>query len=83
MQPDVVCLRNMDAHIYIPKNELREAIDYIWYHEADAVALKAYNIPFLHREIIINFGAQLFTRDQAAVRKKRVYTTFPNTIFIR
>lgn len=55
----------MDAHIYIPKNELREAIDYIWYHEAARVKLQAYNIPFLHQELIINLGGHFsLTRRQ-------------------
>jgi AraC-like DNA-binding protein len=58
----------MNGHIYIPKNELREAIDYIWYHEASAVNLKAYNIPFLHQELIINFGAQLLVTNQQQQR---------------
>lgn len=58
----------MNAHIYIPQNELREAIDYIWYHEAPAVKLKAYNIPFLHQELIINFGAQLSVINQQQQR---------------
>ena len=54
----------MNAHIYIPQNELREAIDYIWYHEAPDVKLKAYNIPFLHQELIINFGGHLSVTNQ-------------------
>lgn len=53
----------MDAHLYIPKNELREAVDYIWYHEATAVKLQAYNIPFLHQELIINFGERFSISD--------------------
>lgn len=58
----------MNAHIYIPKNDLREAIDYIWYHEAAIVQLKAYNIPFLHQELIINFGAHLSITNQQQQR---------------
>jgi AraC-like DNA-binding protein len=58
----------MNAHIYIPQNELREAINYIWYHEAPAVKLKAYNIPFLHQELIINFGAHLSITNQQQQR---------------
>ncbi|NLR61449.1 AraC family transcriptional regulator [Chitinophaga polysaccharea] len=46
----------MDAYIHTPRNELIEAIDYLWYHEAPAIKLHCYTIPFLHQELIINFG---------------------------
>ncbi|MET3880321.1 helix-turn-helix domain-containing protein [Chitinophaga sp. OAE865] len=46
----------MDAVIHIPQNELRDAIDYCWYHESGNMQLSTYNIPFLHQELIINFG---------------------------
>lgn len=46
----------MDAVIHIPKNELREAIDFCWYHESDTMQYASYSIPFLHQELIISFG---------------------------
>jgi AraC-like DNA-binding protein len=52
-------LCRMNAIIHTPQNELREAIDYIWYHEAAQVKISSYSIPFLHQELIINFGAHL------------------------
>ncbi|SEW54038.1 AraC family transcriptional regulator [Chitinophaga arvensicola] len=55
----------MNAIVYLPKNELREAIDYFWYHDANTVQLSSYNIPFLHQELIINFGDHLSVQANA------------------
>jgi len=46
----------MDAILHIPQNELRDAIDYCWYHDTATVQFSSYSIPFLHQELIINFG---------------------------
>ncbi|RBL88891.1 helix-turn-helix domain-containing protein [Chitinophaga flava] len=46
----------MNATVQIPTAELREAIDYYWYHETDQLQQTSYNIPFLHQELVFNFG---------------------------
>lgn len=45
-----------NAIIQYPHPGLREAIDYYWFHEVPHSALRAYNIPFLHQELIISYG---------------------------
>jgi AraC-like DNA-binding protein len=46
----------MSAHVYIPENELRDSIDYIWYHAEDALSCRCMSIPFLHPEMLFNLG---------------------------
>ncbi|MCW3467229.1 helix-turn-helix domain-containing protein [Chitinophaga nivalis] len=49
----------MNAMVYTPKSALKEAVDYCWYHEATQQPAYTYSIPFLHQELIINFGDYL------------------------
>ena len=46
----------MSAHIYIPENELRDSVDYIWYHAEDDLSCRCMSIPFLLREMLFNLG---------------------------
>jgi hypothetical protein len=46
----------MNAHIYIPDNELKEVVDYMWFHEEEAINASVITLPFMHQELIINFG---------------------------
>ncbi|WP_160714115.1 AraC family transcriptional regulator [Chitinophaga solisilvae] len=48
----------MNAIVHIPQNELREAIDCCWYHEAGHMDQAWYSIPYLHQELILNLGDQ-------------------------
>ena len=46
----------MNAHIYIPNNDLKDTIDCIWYQSEEHWEYSSVCIPFLQQEIIINFG---------------------------
>lgn len=46
----------MNAIIKYPHPDLQEAVDYYWFHELPHSTLQTYNIPFLHQELIINYG---------------------------
>jgi len=46
----------MNTHVYIPENELRDSIDYIWYHAEDELSCRCISIPFLHPEMLFNLG---------------------------
>jgi AraC-like DNA-binding protein len=48
----------MQAFLKYPRAELREAIEYYWFHEMPTASIKTYNIPFLNQELIINYGGQ-------------------------
>ncbi|MBC9911979.1 helix-turn-helix domain-containing protein [Chitinophaga varians] len=45
-----------NATVLKPCAELKEAIDYYWYHETPDLQQSAFNIPFLHQELVINLG---------------------------
>lgn len=42
----------MNATVQQPCAELKDAIDYYWYHETPALQQSVYNIPFLHQELV-------------------------------
>ncbi|MBC9932249.1 AraC family transcriptional regulator [Chitinophaga qingshengii] len=46
----------MKATVQQPCAELKDAIDYYWYHETPKLQQSVYNIPFLHQELVINLG---------------------------
>lgn len=46
----------MNAHIYTPDNELKEVVDYMWFHEEETINASVITLPFMHQELIINFG---------------------------
>ncbi len=57
----------MNALIHIPDNDLKEAIDCIWYQNEEHWEYTSVCIPFLQQEIIINFG-QHFSVQTATTR---------------
>lgn len=46
----------MNAYIHIPDNELKEVVDYMWFHQEDNLDAFVITLPFMHQELIINFG---------------------------
>jgi AraC-like DNA-binding protein len=46
----------MNALVYAPDGELGTAIDHIWYDEEPAIDIAMCTIPFLHQELLVNFG---------------------------
>ena len=48
----------MDAYIYTPDNQLSEAIDYMWFDAKEGVDMRITTLPFMHQELIINFGEE-------------------------
>lgn len=48
----------MNALIHTPDNELKEAVECIWYQKEEQWEYASVSIPFLQQEIIINFGEE-------------------------
>ncbi|HVV05494.1 MAG TPA: helix-turn-helix domain-containing protein [Puia sp.] len=46
----------MSVYVYIPENELRDSVDHIWYHAEDELSCRCISIPFLHPELLFNWG---------------------------
>lgn len=72
----------MNATVYTPENELSESVDYIWYHTVDHLHSSVVSIPFLHQELIFNFGDEFSVstadrsyRYNAAGGLSGIYTT--------
>lgn len=48
----------MSATVYTPDNELKEVIDHMWFDETDHMQETMFTLPFMHQELIINFGGR-------------------------